>query len=174
VHRRIGRYRRPKHTKSLIFKPGTSFAVCLFPVANGVLFVRNRLGFKVRPLVFSALTLLVQRQEGHPACKKLSVGVLAWLSVWSEVQTCITVPSWCHCHWLSLALVKSRLVLSFWYRLTRVVPDKGLRYLRRPCCCWLASVHRLRLSFQFCKVVQKHKSIEMGNYTIFRLRAAKH
>ena len=38
---------------------------------------------------FSALTLLVGRQEGHPACKKLSSGVLAWLSVWSEVQTCI-------------------------------------------------------------------------------------
>jgi len=36
-----------------------------------------------------ALTLLVGRQEGHPACKKLSGGVLAWLSVWSEVQTCI-------------------------------------------------------------------------------------
>ena len=29
---------------------------------------------------FSALTLLVGRQEGHPACKKLSDGVLAWLS----------------------------------------------------------------------------------------------
>jgi len=38
---------------------------------------------------FSALTLLVGRQKGHPACKKLSGGVLAWLSVWSEVQTCI-------------------------------------------------------------------------------------
>jgi len=38
---------------------------------------------------FSALTLLVGRQEGHPACKKLSGGVLAWLSVWSEMQTCI-------------------------------------------------------------------------------------
>ena len=38
---------------------------------------------------FSALTLLVGRQEGHPACKKLSSGVLAWLSVWSDVQTCI-------------------------------------------------------------------------------------
>jgi len=38
---------------------------------------------------FSALTLLVGWQEGHPACKKLSGGVLAWLSVWSEVQTCI-------------------------------------------------------------------------------------
>ena len=73
---------------------------------------------------FSALTLLVERQEGHPACKKLSGGVLAWLSVWSEVQTCIC-PSWCHCHSLSLASIKSRLVLPFWYRLTRVVPDKG-------------------------------------------------
>jgi len=30
---------------------------------------------------FSALTLLVGRQEGHPACKKLSDEVLAWLSV---------------------------------------------------------------------------------------------
>jgi len=30
----------------------------------------------------SALTLLVGRQEGHPACKKLSGGVLAWLSLW--------------------------------------------------------------------------------------------
>jgi len=29
---------------------------------------------------FSALTLLVGRQEGHPACKKLSGGILAWLS----------------------------------------------------------------------------------------------
>ena len=38
---------------------------------------------------FSALTLLVGRQEGHPACKKLSDEVLVWLSVWSEVQTCI-------------------------------------------------------------------------------------
>jgi len=37
----------------------------------------------------SALTLLVGRQEGHLACKKPSGGVLAWLSVWSEVQTCI-------------------------------------------------------------------------------------
>ena len=38
---------------------------------------------------FSALTLLVGRQERHPACKKLSGGILAWLSDWSEVQTCI-------------------------------------------------------------------------------------
>jgi len=72
---------------------------------------------------FSALTLLVGRQEGHPACKKQSGGVLAWLSIWSEVQTCIW-PSCCHCHSLSLAPVKSRLVLPFWYQLTQVVLEK--------------------------------------------------
>ena len=61
---------------------------------------------------FSALTLLVGRQEGHPACKKQSGGVLVWLSVWSKVQTCIW-PSWFHCHSPSLASVKSRLVFTF-------------------------------------------------------------
>jgi len=37
-------------------------------------------------IAFSALTLLVERQEEHPAYKKLTDDVLAWLSVWSEVQ----------------------------------------------------------------------------------------
>ena len=40
------------------------------------------------------------------------------------MQTCIWL-SLCHCYSLSLASVKSRLVLPFWYRLTRVVPEKG-------------------------------------------------
>jgi len=40
-------------------------------------------------LTFSALTLLVGWQEGHPACKKLSGGMLVWLSVWSKMHTCI-------------------------------------------------------------------------------------
>jgi len=69
-------------------------------------------------IAFSALTLLVCRHERHFACKKQSGGVLVWLSVWSKVQTC-------HCHSLSHASVKSRLVLPFWYWLTWVVPDKG-------------------------------------------------
>ena len=38
---------------------------------------------------YSALMLLVGRQEGHPACKKLSGGMLAWLSVSGKVQICI-------------------------------------------------------------------------------------
>ena len=79
--------------------------------------------YSVRCCAFSALTLLVGRQEGHPACKKQSGGVLVWISVWSEVQTCIW-PSWCHCHSLSLAPVKSRLILPFRYRLTQVFLEK--------------------------------------------------
>ena len=63
-------------------------------------------------------------RKGIRSVKKLSGGVLVWLSVWSEMQTCIW-PSWCHCHSLSLASVESRLVLPFLYRLTSVVPEKG-------------------------------------------------
>jgi len=37
----------------------------------------------VKRIAFSALTLLVGRQEEYLACKKLSDEVLAWLSVWS-------------------------------------------------------------------------------------------
>ena len=58
------------------------------------------------------------------ASSPLSGGVLAWLFVWVEVQTC-TWPCWCHCHSLSLASVKSRLFFfPFLYQLTCVVPDK--------------------------------------------------
>jgi len=35
---------------------------------------------------FSALTLLFEHQKEDPICKKLSDEVLAWLSVWSDVQ----------------------------------------------------------------------------------------
>ena len=72
------------------------------------------------------------------ACKKLSGGVLAWLSVWSEVQTCIW-PSWCHCHSLSLASVKSRLVLPSCYRLRAYPFSPGKGAVKRVCvlaCVW--------------------------------------
>jgi len=47
--------------------------------------------------------------------------VLCWVG---HMQTCIW-PSCCHCHSLSLASVKSRLVLTFWYWLTQVLLEKG-------------------------------------------------
>ena len=55
----------------------------------------------------------------------LSGGVLAWLSVWSKVQTCV-LPSLCHCHSLFFSSVKSRFVLLFCYRITGVVPNIGV------------------------------------------------
>jgi len=50
-------------------------------------------------------------RKGTQPVKKLSGGVLAWLSAWSKVQSCIW-PNWCHCRSLSLASVKSRLVFT--------------------------------------------------------------
>ena len=61
--------------------------------------------------------------------------MLPWLSVWNEVQTCIC-PSWCHCHSLSLASVKSRLVLPFCYRAHLGSPGK--RVVKRVCVCRLS------------------------------------
>ena len=68
--------------------------------------------------VLCALTLLVGWQEGHPACKKTE----RW---GAGVVICLERGADCHCHSLSLASVKSRLVLPFWYRPTWVVPEKG-------------------------------------------------
>jgi len=80
-----------------------------------------------------AFMLLVGRQEGHPACKNWVVG--CWHGYLSgDMQTCIW-PSWCRCHSLSLASVKSRLVLPFWYLLTWVVQEKGP--LNRPVCVYV-------------------------------------
>ena len=60
---------------------------------------------------------------GWVAGRAQSGGVLAWLSVCSEVQTCIW-PSWCHCHSLSLAFFNPD-CFAFWYRLTWIVPGNG-------------------------------------------------
>jgi len=72
------------------------------------------------PCAFSALTLLVGRQEGHLACKEQSGGMLAWLSAWGadlHIAQQMPLPLTISCS------SKSRLVLPFWYPLTRVDPD---------------------------------------------------
>ena len=51
-------------------------------------------------------------RKGIRLVKKLSDGVLAWLSVLSKVQTSIW-PSWCQCHSPSLASVKFRIGFTF-------------------------------------------------------------
>jgi len=71
---------------------------------------------------FSALTLLVGRREGHPACKKTKwwgAGMVISLERGADLLMA-------HCHSLSLASVKSRFALPFRYRLTRKSQKKGL------------------------------------------------
>jgi len=51
-------------------------------IASFILGIRPRFSLNDS---FSALSQLVGQQKGHPACKKLSGGVLVWLSVYSEV-----------------------------------------------------------------------------------------
>ena len=73
----------------------------------------------------SALTLLVGRQEGHPACKKLSGGMLAWLSGMRcklHIAQQMLLPLTISCSSKS-RLVLTCLVLPFWYLLIRVAPD---------------------------------------------------
>jgi len=66
------------------------------------------------------LRLLVGWQEGHPACKKLSGGVLAWLSVERgadlHIAQLMPLPLTVSC------FSKNQIGFAF---LTRVVPEKG-------------------------------------------------
>ena len=81
---------------------------------------------------FSALTLLVGRQEGHPACKKQSGGVLAWLSVWSEVQTCIMAQL------MPLPLTVScfsKIQIGSTFLVLAHLASPGKRAVKRMCAC---------------------------------------
>ena len=72
---------------------------------------------------FSSLMLLVGRQEGQPACKKRVVG--CWHDYLSGARCRLAYGPADVTATHSLASVKSRFVLFFWYRLTRIVPEKG-------------------------------------------------
>ena len=57
---------------------------------------------------------------------KLSGEVLAWLSVWSEVQMLSMSSNRCHCHPIMSSSSKIKNGLLFWCRLTQVVQEKRL------------------------------------------------
>ena len=89
---------------------------------------------------FSALTLLVGRQKGHPACKKLEwwgAGVVICLERGADLHVAQLMP-------LPLTVScfsKIQIGLPFWYRLTRVVLDKGpLNGCVCVCVCYLLSM----------------------------------
>jgi len=84
---------------------------------------------------FSALTLLVGRQEGHPACKKTEwwgAGMVICLEQGADLHMAKLMPLS-----LTVSCVSKILIgLPFWCRLTWVVPDKG-PLNGCVCCRWL-------------------------------------
>jgi len=74
----------------------------------------------------SALTLLVGRQEGHPACKKTSGEVLAWLSVWSDVQN-MPLPLTVSCF--------SKIQIGFAFLVPAHPGSPGKMAVKRVCVC---------------------------------------
>ena len=77
---------------------------------------------------FSALMLLGGKKGIRPV-KKLSGGVLAWLSVWSEVQTCIR-PSWCHWH-----SCFGKIQIGFTFLVPVHLGSPGKMAVKRVCVC---------------------------------------
>jgi len=77
---------------------------------------------------FSALTLLVGRQEGHPACKKLSSGVLAWffLERGADLHTAQLVP---------LPLTFSKIQIGCTFLVPAHPGSPGQRAVKRVCVC---------------------------------------
>ena len=79
---------------------------------------------KIIHLAFSALALLVGRQEGHPACKKTEwwgAGMVICLERGADLHTVQLMP-------LPLTVScfsKIQIGFTFCYRLTQVVLDKG-------------------------------------------------
>ena len=123
---------------------------------------------RLHKLAFSALTLLVGQQEGHPACKKLSGGVLAWLSVWSEVQTAdlhmaqlMPLPLTVSCF--------SKTQIGFTFLIPAHPGSPGQRAVKRVC-VWLCErqiVDSLLLVLKFIKFTNLHK--QNSNKTMQKL-----
>ena len=80
------------------------------------------------------MTLLVGRQEWHPACKKLSGGLLAWLSVWSEgadlhMAQLMPLPLTVSCY--------SKIQIGFTFLVPVHPGSHGKKALKRACVCIL-------------------------------------
>jgi len=81
---------------------------------------------------FSALTLLVGRQEGHPACKKLSGEVLARLSAWKRgadlhMAQLMPLPHTVSCF--------SKIQIGFTFLVPAHPGSPGKRAVKRVCVC---------------------------------------
>ena len=90
------------------------FVFMFFDATNGLIYL----------VAFTALTLLVGWQEGHPACKKTEwwgAGMVICLERRADLHMAQLMP-------LPLTVScfsKIQIGITFWYRLTWVVLDKG-------------------------------------------------
>jgi len=75
-------------------------------------------------VAFSTLTLLVGRQEEHPACKKLTGGVLAWLSDLHMAQL-MPLPLTVSCF--------SKIQIGFTFLVAVHLGSPGKRAIKRVC-----------------------------------------
>ena len=104
-------------------------------------------------VAFSALTLLVGRQEGHPVCKNWAVG--CWRSYLSGAR----------CR-LAYGPADATATLPFWYWLTWVILEKGL--LNRCVCVhithmWNATKFKRNCISSRSEIQQPHT----GNHLLF-------
>jgi len=102
--------------------------VCSRPVLVAVFQVNRSYPVLLDIILFAHL--LVGWQEGHPACKKLSSGLLAWLSVWSEMQTFIwlmPLPLTVSCF--------SKIQIGFTFLVPAHLGSPGKRAVKRVCAC---------------------------------------
>ena len=75
-------------------------------------------------------------RKGIWPVKKLSGGVLAWLSVWSEAKTCIWSSS-CYCHSLSCF---SKIQIGFTFLVLAHAGKPGQRAVKRVCVCSICCI----------------------------------
>ena len=98
-----------------------------------------------------SVTLLVGRQEGHPACKKLSGGVMAWLSLERgadlHVAQLMPLPLTVSCF--------SKIQIGFTFLVPAHPGSPGQRAVKRVCVCvfrymhLLSDVHTCRCSYLY-------------------------
>jgi len=129
------------------FKKGTE--ICSYNYSSPILALRlNRLVYVIYHNTVNQPSVRWRCWLGgrHPACKKTEwwgAGVVICLEQGADLHMAQQMP-------LSLASVKSRLVLPFWYRLTWVVLDNGPL---NGCVCVLISEYKRNLT-NVCTLVQ--------------------
>jgi len=88
-------------------------------------------------IAYSALTLLVGWQEGHQASKKLRGGLLAWLSVCSELHMAQLMP-------LPLTVsCFSQIQIGFTFQVPAHPSSPGQWAAKRVCVCVATETHTM-------------------------------